>query len=75
LNSGVIAQVLNVDHGIVLHRLHEKLEFKSDCLRWVPHILTSELRAKRKEITGLVIPYLEAARKDGWRHLVTGDET
>jgi hypothetical protein len=64
-----------VDHAAVLHCLLEKLGFKSDCFQWVPHLLTCELRAKRKELTGLMIPYLEAARKDGWRHLVTGDES
>jgi histone-lysine N-methyltransferase SETMAR len=41
----------------------------------VPHLLTGELRVKRKELTGLLIPDLEAARKDGWKHLVTRDES
>jgi hypothetical protein len=68
------AQVLNVDHATVLHRLHEKVRFKSYCLRWVLHLLTGELRAKCKELTGLIIPSREAARKDVWGHLVTGDE-
>jgi hypothetical protein len=66
-----IAQVLNVDHAIVLHRLHEKLGFKSNCLRWVPHLLTGEWRAKRNGLTGIMIPDREAARKDGWRHLMS----
>jgi hypothetical protein len=30
-----IAEVLNVDRGTLLHRSHEKLGFKSGCLRWV----------------------------------------
>jgi hypothetical protein len=70
-----IAEVLNVDHSTVLYCLHEKLGFKSYCLQWVPHLSTGELRAKRKEFTGLMIPDLEVARKDGWRHLVIGDES
>jgi hypothetical protein len=69
-----IAQVQNVDHATVSHRLHEKLGFKSYCLRWVPHLLTSKFGAKRRELTGL-IPYLEAAKKDSWRHLVMGDQS
>jgi hypothetical protein len=60
-----IAQALNVDHAAMLHCLHEKLGFKSYCLRWGSHLLTGELRAKRKELTGLTIPSLEAARRDG----------
>jgi hypothetical protein len=59
----------------MLHHLHEKLVSKSYCLRWVPHPLTDELRAKRKEFSGPVIPYLEAARKDGWSGFVTGGES
>jgi hypothetical protein len=51
------AQVLSVDHVTVLHRLHEKLRFKSYCLQRVLHLLTGELRAKHKELTGLMIPY------------------
>jgi hypothetical protein len=70
-----IAQVLNVDHATVLHHLTERLGLKSYCLRWVPHLLTDDLKAKRKEFAEQMIPYLEAARKDGWKHLVTGDES
>jgi hypothetical protein len=70
-----IAQVLNVDHITGLYCLHENLGFKSYCLRCVPHLLTGKLRAKRKELTGLMIPYLETASKNGWRHPATGDES
>jgi hypothetical protein len=70
-----IAQVPNVDHAPVLHRLHEKLRFKSYCLRCVPHLFTRELKPKHKELTGLMILYLVAARKKCWRPLVTGDES
>jgi hypothetical protein len=70
-----IVQVLNVDHTIVSCHLHEKLGFKSSCLQWVPHLLIGEFRAKRKELKELMIPSREAAIKDGWRHLVTSDES
>jgi hypothetical protein len=60
-----IAQALNVDHATALHRFHEKLGFKSYCLRWVPHVLTGELRAKCKELTERIISHPEAARKNG----------
>jgi hypothetical protein len=63
-----------VDHATVLHYLREKLGFKSSCLRWAPRLLTGELKAKCKELTQLIILYRKAARKDGWRHLVRGDE-
>jgi hypothetical protein len=68
-----VAQVLNVDHATVLHCLYEKMESKSYCLLWLRHVLTGELRAKRKEHTVLMIPYLEAARKDDWTHVLASD--
>jgi hypothetical protein len=70
-----IAQVLNVDHAIVLHRVHEKLGLRSYCLRWVPHLLTGELRVKRKELAARMIPCRETVRKDGWRHLMMDNES
>jgi hypothetical protein len=41
----------------------------------VPHLLTDDLKEKRKAIATLMLPYLEAARNDGWKHFVTGDES
>jgi hypothetical protein len=70
-----IAQTLNMDRATVLRRLREKVGFKSYCIRRVPRPLTGELRAKRKKLTRLMIPDLETTRKDGWRHLVPGDES
>jgi hypothetical protein len=66
-----IIQILNVNHATILLRLHEKLGFKSYCLRWVLHLWTGELSAKRKELTGLMIPYLEAAGKDMRRRVMS----
>jgi hypothetical protein len=70
-----IAQVLNVDHATGLHGLHEKLGFKSYCLRRVLHVLIGELKAKCKKLTRPMIPDIETARKDGWKHLVMGDQS
>jgi hypothetical protein len=61
-----IGHALKVDHAIVLYHLQERLGLKSYCMRWGTHLLTDELRAKHKDFAGLMIPYLEAARKDGW---------
>jgi hypothetical protein len=53
-------------NGAVLHHLYEVLEFKCLHLRWVPELLTDDLRQKRKDIAREMIPYLEAAFQDGW---------
>jgi hypothetical protein len=41
----------------------------------VLHLLIEELRAQRKEFAGLIILSLEVARKDGWKHFVTGADS
>jgi hypothetical protein len=64
-----------MDHATVFHRLDEKLGFKIDCVPWGLHLLTGELTPRRKQLTGLIIPYREAPRKDDWRHLARGDES
>jgi hypothetical protein len=49
--------------------------FKSFHLRWVPHLLTDDLRQKRKEHASAMLPFLYAAQRDGWHHLMINDES
>jgi transposase len=39
-----MAEILQVSHSTVLKHLHEDFRFQSFHLRWVPHVLTPELR-------------------------------
>jgi hypothetical protein len=55
--------------------LHVSIGFKSFHLRWVPHLLTDDLRQTRKEHASAMLPFLYAAQCDGWHHLVTADES
>jgi hypothetical protein len=59
----------------VSNHLHLSIGFKSFHLRWVPHLLTSDLRQKRKDDARAMLPLLHAAQRDGWHHLVSGDES
>jgi hypothetical protein len=70
-----IAERLYVGHSIVLRHLHTSIGFRSFHLRWVPHLLSDDLRQKRKEHATAMLPFLHAAERDGWHHLVTGDES
>jgi hypothetical protein len=70
-----IAERLHVSHAIVLNYLHLSVDFKSFYLRWVPHLLTEDLRQKRKDDAHAMLPLLYAAERNGWHHLVTGDES
>jgi hypothetical protein len=70
-----MAKRLLVAYSIVLQYLHESLWFKSFHLHWVPHLLTDDLREKPKENARAILPFLHAPERDGWHHLVTGDES
>jgi hypothetical protein len=70
-----IAETLLVTQTIVLRHLHRSIRFKTLHLHWVRHLLTDDLRAKRKEQATVMLPYLLAAQNDGWQHLVAGDES
>jgi hypothetical protein len=69
-----IAERLFVAYSTVLQHLHESLWFKSFHLHWIPHLSTGNLWEKRKEYARAILPFLHAAERDGWHHLVTGDE-
>jgi hypothetical protein len=73
--SRSIAERLAISHSTVLQHLHESIGFKSFHLHRVPHLLTVELREKRKEFARVMLPFLFAAEREGWHHLMTGDES
>jgi hypothetical protein len=70
-----IAQRLLVSHQVVLRHLHDYISFKSFHLHCVPHMLANNLCEKRKEHTIARLPFLHAVKRDGWHHLLTGDES
>jgi hypothetical protein len=70
-----IAERLLVVHSTVLQYLHESLGFKSFHLHWIAHLLTCDLREERKEYARSMLPFLHIAERDGWRHLVTDNES
>jgi hypothetical protein len=68
-------EILQVSHSTVLKHFHENLHFQSFHLRWVLHPLTPKLREQRRYYVSEIILILTAADRDGWHHLVTGDES
>ena len=70
-----IGESLGIAPSTVYSRLVETLGFKNYILRWVPHILTAELRQKRVEFARQLLEVLESQRVVGFAHLVTGDES
>jgi transposase len=59
----------------MLEHLHMSIGFKSFHLRSVPQLLTDDLTQQRKEHASAMLPFLDAAQRDGWHHLVIGDES
>jgi hypothetical protein len=70
-----IADSLGVPASTVYLHLVEKIGFKNYFLRWVPHILTEELRQKRVELARQLLELLESQRGVNFRDIVTRDES
>jgi hypothetical protein len=60
-----MAERMRVSYPIVLNHLHLLIDLKSFHLRWVPHLLTEDLRKKRKDDARAILPLLHAAQRDG----------
>jgi hypothetical protein len=41
----------------------------------MPHLLTHDLREKRKEYAKAMLPFLHIAKRNRWHHFVTDDES
>jgi hypothetical protein len=70
-----ISERLRISHVTVLNYLYLSIVFKSFHLLWVRHLLTEDLRQKWKDDARAMLPLLHAAQRDGWHHLVIGEES
>jgi hypothetical protein len=70
-----IVEIRHVAHSIVFLQLYDSIGFRSFHLHWVPHLLKHYLLEKRKEHEKAMLPFLHAAERDGWHHLVIGEES
>jgi hypothetical protein len=61
--------------SIVYSHLVERIGFKNYLLRWVPHMLTMELRQKRVQLSTELLEVLENQQRISFRDIVTGDES
>jgi hypothetical protein len=69
-----ISDTICVGLAIVLRWLHDSIGFRSFHLHRMPHVLTIRLREKQMEYKQAMLPFLHAAERDDWHHLVTGNE-
>jgi [histone H3]-lysine36 N-dimethyltransferase SETMAR len=71
----MIAKELGLSTGSVYNILHHKLGMSKICARWVPRMLTPEMKQRRLEASRLEIDRINKDPDSYYSRLVTGDET
>jgi hypothetical protein len=74
-SANSIAETLHIVYLTVSLHLHDSIGFRSFHLHWVPHLLTHDLREKRKDDAIAMLPFLYAVKCDSWHHLIIDDES
>jgi len=70
-----VSTEVGISSGSAWEILHNKLEKRKKCARWVPHVLTTEQKASRVSISSA---HLRRFRREGnafLNRIITGDET
>jgi histone-lysine N-methyltransferase SETMAR len=75
LSARQIAKSLNIVHSTVCRCLSHDLGLKCLHLRWVPHTLTAEQKAKRTSYAEVMLRTLVRHESTGFHYLFTGDES
>lgn len=70
-----IAQRAGIPKSTVHYHLTVILNFKNMNLKWVPHSLTDEQKAKRILISKQLLKKLRSAKHHSWNYFLTGDES
>ena len=66
-----LAEEVGISRERVEHTIHEELDMRKICKKWIPHVLTDENRRKQVEISKQLLQILESS----FRNIITGDET
>jgi hypothetical protein len=74
-STSSIAGTLCVVYSTVLLHLHDSIGFVLFHLHWVQHLVTHDLREKRKEHAKTMFLFLYVAKRDIWHHIMTNDES
>jgi len=70
-----IVEIIGISVGGVHNILHEKLEMKKLCARWMPRLLTIDQKRMRKDVSEQCLSMLKRNPQNFWRQFVTVDET
>jgi hypothetical protein len=69
-----ITETLCIAQSTMLQHLHGLSAFRSFHLHWMPHLLIHDFGEKRKDYAKAIFPFLHAAERNSWHHLVISDE-
>lgn len=70
-----IADELRISKERVHHIVHEELDFTKRSARWVPRLLTPDMKLMRLRASKAGLERIQHNPKDFWRRIVTVDET
>ena len=70
-----IAKRLKISVDTVIRTLSEDLGYNYRHLRWIPHVLTIELKRKRVQQSKVILQCLEDSNKSHFDKIMTGDES
>lgn len=70
-----IAECLKISHGSAHHIVHDVLQFHKVTARWVPRLLTPELKERRVDACEELLRRFEREGDGFLARIVTGDET
>ena len=75
LSAHQIAKKFDISPQTAVKILSEDLGYSYRHLRWVPHLLTCEMKEKRVTQCKLILSTLETARRSHFHGIMTGDES
>jgi len=70
-----IAETIGISKERVRHILHEELDMKKFCTRWVPRLLTADQKRTRMKISEQCLERFNKNKTDFVRRFITVDET
>jgi len=70
-----IAETMGISKERVRHILHEELDMKKLCARWMPHLLTADQKRTRMKISEQCLQRFNKTKTDFVHCFITTDET
>jgi histone-lysine N-methyltransferase SETMAR len=70
-----IAETMGISKERVRYILHEELDMKKLCARWVPRLLTADQKRTRTKISEQLLERFNKNKTDFVRRFITMDET